>query len=179
MGYAAIVPGSEVMLRFRRMRVLTCIAAMGLLGGCGTPGTPEQVKNEPIRAPGEVTLFDKLGGAPAIYAITDNFIDRAIADPQVNFQRDGHSHTWKSTPDSLGRLKLAWAQYLDMLADGPQMYEGRNMFDTHHGMNISEGEWFALLDDLKKSLDLFQVPADLQQDLIQRVAGTHDAIVNK
>ena len=102
--------------------------------------------------PGEVTLFDRLGGGSAIYAITDNFIDRAIADPRVNFQRKGHGHTWTATPDSVARLKLYWAQYLDMLADGPQVYEGRNIVDIHHSMGISEGEWVALIEDLKNSL---------------------------
>jgi len=167
------------MVRCCTTRLVWGIVSVTLAAGCGTAGTPEQVKNEPIRAPGEVTLFDRLGGGSAIYAIADNFIDRAIADPQVNFRREGHAHTWNATPDSVARLKLYWAQYFDMLADGPQVYEGRNIFDTHHGMDISEGEWVALLNDLKSSLDQFQVPADLQKEFIARVAGTHDAVVNE
>ena len=147
-----------------------------LLGGCGSPGTPEQIKNEPVRARGESTLYDRLGGGSAIYAITDNFVDRVVQDHRVNFARAGHAHTWVATPDSIARLKLYWCQYIDMLADGPQVYEGRNMVDTHRGMDISEGEWLALMDDLKQTLDQCNVPSDQQNDLIKRFASTHDAI---
>lgn len=149
-----------------------------LLGGCGPAASPAELHNQPIRAPGEATLYDRLGGGSAVYAITDNFIDRALADPRVNFEREGHAHSWTATPDSVARLKLYWAQFVDMLCDGPQAYEGPNIAETHHGMDISEGEWLALLDDLKKTLDQYHVPADQQKDLINRVAATHDVVVN-
>lgn len=154
------------------------LCAFLLLGGCGPAAAPSELRNEPIRAPGEVTLYDRLGGGSAIYAIADNLIDRALADPRVNFQREGHAHTWTATPDAVAKLKLYWAQFLDVLADGPQVYEGHNVNEAHHGMDISEGEWVALLDDLKKTLDQFRVPADQQTDLINRVASTHDVVVN-
>ena len=150
-----------------------------LAAGCGQPGSAGQVKNEPIRDPGDLTLYERLGGGSAVYAITDNFIDRSVADSRVNFQRAGHAHTWTPTPDSVAQLKMYWAQFFGMLTDGPQVYEGRNMLEMHRGMDISEGEWLAMLDDLKKTLDQLNVAPALQKDFITRVAGTHDSIVNK
>lgn len=150
-----------------------------LVGGCGTPATPEEMKNEPMREAGEDTLYNRLGGGSAVYAITDNFVDRVIQDRRVNFERQGHGHVWVATPDSVARLKLYWAQYFDMLVDGPQVYEGRNLMDTHHGMDISEGEWLALVEDLKQTLDQFHIPEDQQHDFISRLASTHDAISSK
>jgi hemoglobin len=162
-------------------RVPVACLAFGLLpliGGCGSAASPADLRNQPIREPGEVTLYDRLGGGSAIYAIADNLIDRAMADPRVNFGREGHAHTWAATPDSVARLKLYWTQFLDMLCDGPQTYEGPNIAQTHQGMDISEGEWVALLDDLKKTLDQYHVPPDQEKDLINRVAATHDVVVN-
>jgi hemoglobin len=147
--------------------------------GCGPAARPSELRNEPIRPPREQTLYDQLGGGPAIYAITDIFVDRAVADPRVNFQRQGHSHSYPMTGDALGHVKLYWAQYLDLLTEGPQVYEGRNLAEVHQGMDISEGEWLALLEDLKVTLHQFHVPVEQQNELLRRMAATHDVIVNR
>jgi hemoglobin len=49
---------------------------------------------------------------------------------------------------------------------GPCKYSGKNMKEAHTGMKITEDEFTALVEDLKKSLDKFKVPASEQQDLI-------------
>ena len=152
------------------------IAIVRCVCGCGPPAP---IKNEPHRAPGEQTLYERLGGGPAVTAIVDNWVERAVRDPRVNFARQGHPHNWMATADSLAQLKIYWTQYVGVLADGPQIYEGRDMLTTHTGMEISEGEWLALMEDLKQTLDAFKFPLDQQQELMQRVAGAHDVIVNK
>ena len=159
-------------LRWFVPSVLLCLA------GCAPP-TDSSVKNEPLRAPGEVTLYQQLGGAPEISAIVDSMIEVAIADPRINFIREGHTHQWTNDPDHLAQLKTYWTQYIEMLADGPQLYEGRNILQVHQGMDISEGEWLAFMDDFKKTLDRYHIPTDQERDLLTRVAGTHDAVVNK
>lgn len=155
------------------------VLLLGLLGGCGIAGRGGPIKNEPQRAAGELTLFERLGGTPAITAIVDDWVERAGHDPRVNFARQGHPHSWEGSPDNLGQLKIYLTQYIGMLADGPQIYEGRDMLTAHSGMGISEGEWVGMMDDLRQTLDSFRIPIDQQQDLMQRVAGTHDAIVDK
>ncbi|HSU67240.1 MAG TPA: group 1 truncated hemoglobin [Tepidisphaeraceae bacterium] len=158
-------------------RHLLPIGCLLLVAGCGPAAMPAQYKNQPDLPPGQTTLYEQLGGGSAIYAISDNFIDRVLQDPRVNFAREGHPNAFQTTPDSVGKLKLYWAQYLDMLADGPQIYEGRNLAEQHRGMDISEGEWLACLEDLKATLDQFHVPIPQQKALMTRVAATHDAVV--
>ena len=153
--------------------------ATWVLSGCGPAATPTELRNEPVRPAGEQTLYDRLGGSTAIYAITDQFINRAIADPRVNFQREGLAHPHPLNDDARAHVKLYWAQYLDLLAEGTQVYEGRNLAEVHQGMDISEGEWLALLDDLKLTLEQFRIPSELEKDLLTRVASTHDVIVNR
>jgi hemoglobin len=168
-----------MMLGWTRWYAIGCCLGAVTLGGCHSAATPEQLGNEPIRAPADVTLYDRLGGGSAIYAITDRFLDTALRDSRVNFRRVGHAHTWQADSDSVARLKLYWAQYFDMLADGPQLYEGRNLLEAHRGMDISEGEWLALMEDLKQTLEQFQVPPADQNELLTRVGATHGAIVNQ
>ena len=160
-------------------RLVLLASSIVLLSGCGPAATPTELRNEPVRPVGEQTLYDRLGGSTAIYAITDQFINRAIADRRVNFQREGMAHPHPLDADAQAHVKLYWAQYLDLLAEGTQVYEGRNLADVHQGMDISEGEWLALLDDLKLTLEQFRVPADQEKDLLTRVASTHDVIVNR
>ena len=157
--------------------VVICLSP--LTSGCGRVGTPAEIDNQPDRVPGRVTLYDQLGGGSAIYSITSKFIDRVMDDRQVNFTRQGHPHAWTATPDAVAQVKLYWAQYLDMLSDGPQVYEGRNLMDVHRGMDISESEWVALLEDLKVTLEQFHVPPAPADELLRRVGATHDAVVNR
>jgi len=153
---------------------LVLICTTGCIGSGNHP-----TKNEPERARGESSLYDRLGGGPAIYAIADNLIERTMSDPRVNLGRTGHQHVWTPTPDHVAELKTYWSQFLGMLAGGPQLYEGRNMLDLHRGMDISQPEWDAFMDDFRQVLAVSHArPAD-QQELLARVAGTHDVIVDK
>jgi len=162
-------------------RVIIVITIAGLLaaGGCfgGKPG--EATKNQPSDIAGQNTLYHRLGGQPVIAAISDKLIDEVLQDPRVNFERTGQQHVWSATPANVDRLKMYWAQFLGMLCDGPQVYEGKNLLDVHRGMGISESEWYAFMDDLKKTLDSFQIPTALEQDVMSRVASTHQVVVGQ
>ena len=49
---------------------------------------------------------------------------------------------------------------------GPQEYTGRNMLDTHRGMNISEQEYMEVLDDIIAALDKNGVGDREKQELL-------------
>ena len=157
---------------------LAMVALLGA-GGCfsGNPGEP--TKNQPVQPAGQNTLYDRLGGGPAIGAISDKLIDLVLQDPRVNFERTGHQHVWSPTPQNVDRLKMYWAQFLGMLCDGPQVYEGKNLLEAHRGMGISESEWYAFMDDLKKTLASFQIPEPVQQELMTRLASTQQVVVGQ
>jgi hypothetical protein len=46
-------------------------------------------------------------------------------------------------------------------------------------MQISQPEWDAFMDDLKAVLAKSRIRAEDQRELVSRVAGTHDVIVDK
>lgn len=152
---------------------------MCTLAGCGSGSAPPPAPGGPIRQAGASTLYDRLGGGPTVYAIADNLIETTMADPRVNLGRRGHEHQWSATPDHVAELKMYWAQYLGMLADGPQMYEGRNMLDLHRGMKISQREWDAFMEDFQRVLSKSRIATADQRDLVTRVAGVRDVIVDK
>lgn len=128
---------------------------------------------------GEASLYDRLGGEPAIKAVCDDFVQRAATDPKVDFFRKnvpGYT-PWTPTDQELATFKLHLYQFVEMAAGGPQKYEGKDMKTTHKGMKITQGQFDALAGDLKASLDKFHVPAKEQGELLKAVAGTAPDIV--
>ena len=125
------------------------------------------------------SLYDRLGGDPAITAVVDDFVGKAASDPAVNFTRKGHGNSWDPTPDNVAKLKKHLVQFIESATGGPQKYEGRDMATVHSGMGISESEWGAIVADLKAALNDLKVPDKEQSDLIAVVATTHDSIVGK
>jgi len=53
------------------------------------------------------------------------------------------------------------------------------MKTAHTGMKITDADFNALVEDLKKSLAKFNVPQAEQDELIGALAGMHDDIVEK
>src|SRR5690242_14530085 len=51
-------------------------------------------------------------------------------------------------------------------AGGPQRYTGRPMGDSHRHLMFTDDEWLAFMDDLRQSLDKFQVPEPERQELV-------------
>lgn len=158
-------------------RCLALFVGFCCVSGCGN-APPHAFKNTPDEQ-GESTLYERLGGSTAIYAIADNLTERTLADPRVNLQRMGHPHQWAATPDHIAELKMYLAQYFGMIADGPPLYEGKNLLDVHRGMKISEAEWYAFMDNLKAVLAASQIKPQDQNDLLSRIAASHDVIVDQ
>lgn len=84
------------------------------------------------------SLYQRLGGAEGITAIVDDAVDRHAANPLLAPRFSGKD---------LPRAKQLGAQFFCMGAGGPQQYEGRDMRTVHAGMNISEQELVATIDD--------------------------------
>ncbi len=132
---------------------------------------------EEAAAPETKSLYDRLGGEPAITAVVADFVGRAAVDPAVNFVRAGTPKPWDPTPEHLDTLKKHLTQFLCAATGGPQIYEGRDMKTVHEGMQISEAEFGAIAADLKASLITFNVPEKEQDEVIAIVATTQGSIV--
>jgi hemoglobin len=128
-------------------------------------------------AAGGKTLYERLGGEPAIRAVVDDFVARSAPDPQVNFTRKGTGKEWNATPENVQKVKDGLVRFIAQVVGGPQNYEGRDMKNLHRGMKITNAEFNALAAHLKASLDKFKVPAQEQSELLTAVEGTRKDIV--
>ena len=155
----------------KRLAAVLGIVSLSIMG-CDAPrGGAAKMDAMPAK-----TLYERLGGEPALTAVVDDFVGRAARDPAVNFTRSGK---FQLTPDNVAHLKKMLVQFIGSATGGPQHYEGHDMSTAHMGMRITESEFGAIANDLKATLAQFKVPEHEQSELMGIVGTTRDAIVAK
>lgn len=116
------------------------------------------------------SLFDRLGGKPAITAVVDDFVANVAADKRINafFAKADIPH-----------LKMELVDQLCQATGGPCKYTGKDMKTTHKGMGIGGADFNALVEDLGKSLNKFKVKKGDQKELVAALAPLKKDIVEK
>lgn len=103
------------------------------------------------------SLYERLGGQPAITAVVDDFVANVAADKRINGQ-------FANT--NIPRLKMLLVEQICAGTGGPCQYSGRDMKSTHARLKISEADFNALVEDLTRTLDKFKVPAKERGELM-------------
>ena len=115
-------------------------------------------------------LYDRLGGKGAIQAVVDDFIGNVAGDARIN-KRFANA--------DIPRLKTKLVEQICEASGGPCKYTGASMLDAHRGMNVTDAEFNALVEDLVKSLDTFKVPSQEKGELLTALGGMKPQIVGK
>jgi len=152
------------------------LAALVLAAGFLSSGCESSSKSE-SRPSSTASLYERLGGEPAIKAVVDDFVTRAANDPRVNFFRKGQAREWKPSDADVATFKTRLVQFIGMATGGPQKYEGTDMKTAHAGMKVTNNEFNALAADLSASLNKLNVPAKEQAELLAIVETTRKDIV--
>jgi hemoglobin len=126
----------------------------------------------PLAAADEAaSLYKRLGGYDAIAAVTDDFIGRLAADPQLGPFFAGHS------TESLKKIRQLVVDQLCEMAGGPCYYTGRSMKASHAGMKISAAHWDTAVKHLTATLDKFKVGQKEREELFAAVGTLRADIV--
>ncbi len=133
------------------------LGSVVLLGGCAETGGVSQGQRPGVAATAAKSLYDRLGGKPAITAVVDQFVANVAADGRIN--------TRFATTD-IPKLKGHLIDQVCQATGGPCRYQGRDMKATHLGMQISSADFGALVQDLVAALDKFNVPAGEKGELL-------------
>jgi len=88
-------------------------------------------------------LYRRLGGAERIASIVEEAIDRHAVNPVLAPRLRGKD---------LPRLARAGTQLFCSGIGGPERCEGRDPRTAHAGMNVSEQEFLATMDDIVAAL---------------------------
>jgi hemoglobin len=143
--------------------VLGVLAVAVMLMACSSSMDGDKPMAQP-------SLYERLGGKPAITAVIDDFIGNVAADTRIN-KRFANA--------DIPRLKARLVDQVCEVSGGPCKYTGASMRDAHTGMKITDAEFGALVEDLVKSLDKFKVPAKEKGELLSALGGMKGDIVGK
>jgi hemoglobin len=68
--------------------------------------------------------------------------------------------------EDLEHLKKMARDFFGAGSGGPETYTGRDMLAAHQGMNISEQEYLAVMDDIMKALGNQGIDDDTKKDVL-------------
>lgn len=89
------------------------------------------------------TLFSRLGGTEGVTRIASDLVDNHLVHPLIAPRFAGAD---------VPRMKQMAADFFSLGSGGPPVYTGKDMLSVHKGMNISDNEFMAAIDDLMAAL---------------------------
>ena len=121
----------------------------------------------------EKSLYDRLGGQPAIEAVANGLVTRILADGRVN---KWFAHA-SSSPENTAAYKAKLAVFICQNVGGPCKYTGRDMTAAHKDRNITNEAFAAVAEDLAATLDQLKVPAKEKGEVMTIVGSLKPTIV--
>lgn len=106
----------------------------------------------------EVSVYDQIGGEKAVDAAVDLFYRKVLADERISHFFD--------TVDMDG-MRAKQKAFLTFAFGGPNHYSGQDMRKAHAHLNLAEGHFEAVMENLGATLAELGVP----EDLIGKAAG--------
>lgn len=103
------------------------------------------------------SLYERLGGAKRIQAIANDAVEFHLVNPVIAPRFQNHD---------IGKLKQLAFEFFCAGTGGPEAYTGRDMRTAHTGMNISEQEYVATMDDILKSMEKHGVGSQERNEVI-------------
>jgi hemoglobin len=117
----------------------------------------------------QATLFERLGGAEKIRAIVDDMIDAHLKNPIVQVR-------FANVKDMETARRHAF-EFFAAGTGGPFTYTGRDLRSAHTGMNVSEQEYIAVVDDVLSTLQRHGVGEREQQEVLHTLYGLKGEII--
>ena len=108
------------------------------------------------------SLFQRLGGADGIHALVDDIVALHLENPAIQ----ARFRPYLEKPEQLTLIKRHSCEFFEAGSGGPAQYTGRSMRDAHQGMNISEQEYLAAMDDIISALGRHAIDQATKNDVI-------------
>ncbi|MEP7211164.1 MAG: group 1 truncated hemoglobin [Alphaproteobacteria bacterium] len=115
-------------------------------------------------------LFADFGGHDGLVTIMDDFMNNLLADARTRpfFEKADQTH-----------IKAMLVEQFCEILNGGCTYPGRDMVSAHAGMGVTEGDFYALVEDLQKAMTRNHVPFGSQNRLLAALAPQHRDIITK
>jgi hemoglobin len=123
-----------------------------------------------MSAAGEVSIYEAIGGEPALVAVVDDFYDRVVGDPQLESFFAGVN---------MPKLKGRQVEFFAAALGGPDVYQGPSMRDAHIGRGITQADFDKVAYHLTDALAAAGVPAQTIGQIAAAVTPLADEIVSR
>jgi hemoglobin len=114
------------------------------------------------------SLYERLGGSEGITSIANDVVDNHLINSTISTRFEN---------SDADKLKHAAATFFITGTGGPEVYKGVDMLSAHKGMNISAGEFMAVLDDALKALEKNNVGQREQEEVLYVLYSMRSQIV--
>ncbi|ORB29924.1 group I truncated hemoglobin [Mycolicibacterium parafortuitum] len=116
-----------------------------------------------------MSIFDHIGGPPAVTAAVDDFYRRLVADPDLTHYFDGVA---------MNRLKTHQRSFIAAALGGPEPYLGRSMREAHSHLAITAEHFDRVVAHLADTLTDLGVGADIIEQIGAKLAPLKDEVVS-
>lgn len=114
------------------------------------------------------SLFDRIGGKPALTAVVDQFYVRIMADKKL-------APLFANT--DMKRQRSHQVAFLAMALGGPSEYSGRSMRSAHAGRGITDEHFGLVAGHLQATLQWAKVDAPEIAAIMTAAAGLQAEVV--
>lgn len=116
------------------------------------------------------SLYERMGGADVVAAVSNDLIDETSADPQLKRSFDGVN---------IPRVKTMLIEQICTLTGGPCTYTGDTMVDVHAGLDITEAEMHGMVEILRRVMIRHGVGLGERNELLALLAPMKRDVVTK
>lgn len=120
----------------------------------------------------DMSLYERIGGEPALSAAVDRFYERVLSDPELKSFFNGVS---------MPRLKAHQHAFLSQALGGPRQYTGASMRDAHARLSIEQRHFDSVavhmvetLRELGVSEEIIASIAALLTPLSAQIVNSHE-----
>ena len=113
-------------------------------------------------------LYDTFGGKPGLVKLIDDFMVRLLADPRTgpHFK-----------PANQQRVKDQLVDQFCVVLGGPCVYKGADMKSSHANLDITKGDFNALVEVLQQAMDAQGIAFGAQNQLLAALAPMHRDVI--
>jgi hemoglobin len=114
------------------------------------------------------SLYQSFGQKAGLTALMEDFVPRLLKDPRMEpfFAKS-----------NLENLKEQLTNQICQVTGGPCVYKGIDMKTVHREMDITKGNFNALVEVLQESMDAQKIPFRAQNKLLALLAPMHRDVI--
>jgi hemoglobin len=119
------------------------------------------------------TLYERLGKKEGITKLVDDVVENHTKNPIVS----PRFLPYLDQPERLAMIKKHTVDFFCAGSGGPESYGGRDMPTTHKGMNVSEQEYMAVVDDILEAMDKNSYGDEEKKDVLANLYSLKEGII--